>query len=186
MSLDQKNRLVRITHMSVAHVVIPSTRSFAEVTAALEARLGLPANWEVLPAQLAARNLTWEEVAELTTPLIGSSGFTTFVKMDQGTILSLTGKPKRIAQYSIGNHLLGVHMIEEIPEIGLYAPPRLLVYEDYDGQTFLAYDQLSSQVAQYGREEVTQVARFVDQKLEDLARAAAGHEAEVLSEAVAG
>lgn len=176
MAKTEKEQVVHITSFTVEHVVVSSTRSFAQVIAALEARLGLPADWEVLPQQLAARGLSWEEVAELTMPLIGTSGFTTFIKMDQGTVLSLTGRPKRIAQYSIGNHLLGVQMIEAIPEIGLYAPPRLLVYEDYEGQTFLAYDQLSSLVAQYQDEEVTSIARFVDLKLEELARGAAGRE----------
>lgn len=171
-----KDQTVRFTRFSVEHVVVPSKRSFEQVIAALEGLLGLPADWEVLPQQLAARNLSWAEVAELTLPLIGTSGFTTFIKMDLGTLLSLTGKPKHIAQYSIGNHLLGVQMIEEIPEIGLYAPPCLLVYEDYEGETFIAYDQLSSLIAQYHNDTVTNIALFVDQKMEKLARAAAGNE----------
>ena len=175
MSQTQTEQGIRVTHFTVEHVVVPSEQSFAQVVAALEARLGLPADWEVLPQQLADRHLSWEEVADLTLPLIGTSGFTTFIKMDQGTILSLTGKTKRIAQYSIGNHLLGVQMIEEIPEIGLYAPPRLLVYEDYEGQTFIAYDQLSSLVAQYQNDQITSIASFVDQKLEELARGATGN-----------
>lgn len=171
-----------ITYFTVEHAVIPSAQSFAQVTGALEARLGPPANWEVLPQQLSARNLSWEEVAEFTLPLIGTSGFTTFVKMDQGTLLSLTGKPKRITQYSIGNHLLGVQMIEYLPEIGLYAPPRLVVYEDYEGKTFVAYDRLTSLVSQYHDDAITSIARLVDQKMEELVRAATGNEQEILSE----
>jgi uncharacterized protein (DUF302 family) len=173
---EQDEQMIQITHFSTTHVVVSAKRSFAQVTAALEARLGLPADWEVLPQQLAARNLSWEEVAEVTLPLIGTSGFTTFIKMDQGTVLSLTGRPKRIAQYSIGNHLIGVQMVEEVPEIGLYAPPRLLVYDDYEERTFIAYDQLTSLVAQYHNEQVSNIARLVDQRLEELARQAAGHE----------
>jgi len=180
MSENENEQVVQITRFSVEHVVVSSKQSFAQVIAALEARLGLPADWEILPQQLAARSLSWEEVAELTLPLIGTSGFTTFIKMDQGTVLSLTGKTKHIAQYSIGNHLLGVQMIEIIPEIGLYAPPRLLVYEDYEGHTFVAYDQLASLVEQYHNEDITSIARFVDLKLEALARAAASGEPEML------
>lgn len=168
--------LTRITHFTVEHVVVPSERSYVQVIGALEARLGPSGDWEVLPQQLAARKLSWEEVAEFTLPLIGTSGFTTFVKMDQGTLLSLTGKPKRIAQYSIGNHLLGVAMIEAQPEIGLYAPPRLVVYEDYEGKTFIAYDRLSSLVSQYQIDEITSIAHLVDQKMEELVQAAAGNE----------
>lgn len=171
-----------ITHFTAEHLVVPSNQSYVQVTGALEARLGPPANWEVLPQQLATRNLSWEEVAEFTLPLIGTSNFTTFVKMDQGTLLSLTGKPKRIAQYSIGNHLIGVQMIEDIPEIGLYAPPRLVVYEDYEGKTFVAYDRLASLVSQYHNDAITSIARLVDQKMEELVRAATGNEQEMLAE----
>lgn len=171
----------RITYFTTEHVVVPSNLSYVQVIGALEARLGPSGDWEVLPQQLAARNLSWEEVAEFTLPLIGTSHFTTFVKMDQGTLLSLTGKRKRIAQYSIGNHLIGVQMIEDIPEIGLYAPPRLVVYEDYEGRTFIAYDRLSSLVGQYQHDTVMNIARLVDQKMEDLVREATGNTQEISS-----
>jgi uncharacterized protein (DUF302 family) len=159
----------RITSYTVEHVVVPSSQPFDELVVALERRLGLYGNWEMLPQQLASRKASWQEVTEATQALIGTSGFTIFVKMDQGTLLSLTGKPKRIIQYALGNHLLGVHMVEHIAEIGLYAPLRMLVYEDYEGGACIAYDRLSSLVSQYQNEEVIQVARLVDQKLEELA-----------------
>lgn len=164
----------QITQVTVEHVVVPSDLPFDDVIVALESRIGLYGNWEVLPHLLASRRATWEEVAELTLPLIGTSGFTSFVKMEQGVLLSLTGKPKRITLYALGNHLLGVHMIEEVPEVGLYAPPRLVVYEDYTGRTFIAYDRLASLVSQYGNPQVSSMAALVDQKMHDLALAAAG------------
>jgi len=164
----------RITQLAIEHVVVPSNLSYNQIIVALEARVGVPANWEVLPRQLAEANASWEQVAQITQPLIGTSGFTTFVKMEQGVLLSLTGKPKRITQYSLGNHMIGVYMIEHVPEVGLYAPPRVLVYEDYEGNAFVAYDRLTSLVEQYQNEEVTNVARLVDQKLDELARAVTG------------
>src|SRR2546430_1276306 len=138
-----------ITHVAVEHVVVSSNCSYEHIIRSLEKRLGLPANWEVLPRQLSAMKASWEQVAQTTQALIGTSGFTTFVKMEQGILLSLTGKRKRITQYAIGNHLIGVHMIEQVPEVGLYAPPRLLVYEDYEGRAYVAYDRITWLVAQY-------------------------------------
>lgn len=171
--------LPQITHFTVEHVVVPSKRSYAEVIGALEARVGVYGNWEVIPLQLAAMNASWEQVMEITHPLIGTSGFTAFVKMEQGVLLSLTGKPKHLTQYSLGNHMIGVLMIEQVPEVGLYAPPRLLIYEDYEGKTFVAYDRLVSLVSQYQNEEVTNIARLVDQKLDELAKAVTGCEQEM-------
>lgn len=163
-----------ITHIDVEHVVIASTQSYEQVINALDTRLGLPANWDLLTRQLSAKNASWEQVAEETEALIGTSGFTTFNKLEQGVLLSLTGRQKKISQYSLGNHLLGVQMIEYMPEIGLYAPLRLTVYEDYEGNTFLAFDRLASLVRQYQHEYVTSMALLVDNKLEELALEAAG------------
>ena len=59
-------------------------------------------------------------------------------------------------------------MTRHIPEAALYAPLRLVVYEDEEGRTFVAYDNFVSLLAQYQREEITQVARVVEQKLEAL------------------
>jgi uncharacterized protein (DUF302 family) len=55
-----------------------------------------------------------------------------------------------------------------LPEVALYAPLHFVVYEDEAGNTFVAYDRFVSLLAQYNREEITQVARVVEQKLEDL------------------
>lgn len=41
-------------------------------------------------------------------------------------------------------------------------------YEDEAGKTFVAYDNFVSLLAQYQREEITQVAQIVEQKLEAL------------------
>ena len=55
-----------------------------------------------------------------------------------------------------------------MPEAALYAPLKLVVYEDEEGRTFVAFDSFVSLLVQYQREEVTQVAQIVEQKLEAL------------------
>ncbi|EFH82867.1 DUF302 domain-containing protein [Ktedonobacter racemifer] len=55
-----------------------------------------------------------------------------------------------------------------LPEMALYAPLHFVVYEDEAGKTFVVYDNFVSLLAQYQREEITQVARVVEQKLEAL------------------
>ncbi|MBM7845198.1 DUF302 domain-containing protein [Herpetosiphon giganteus] len=169
-------RSLHITHFTVEHVVVPSRYSFEEIITALEARVGVYGNWEIIPHQLAASKASWEDVSEKITPLIGESGFTTFVKMEQGLLLSLTGKPKRIVQYVLGNPMIGVMMIEEVPEAGLYIPPKLLVYEDYDRRAFVSYDRTASLLSQYQNEQLTQIAKLVDHKLDELAKAVTGND----------
>jgi uncharacterized protein (DUF302 family) len=169
---------LHVTHFTVEHVVVPSRYPFDQVITALESRVGVYGNWEVIPHQLASMGASWEKVTEMTMPLIGTSGFTTFVKMEQGLLLSLTGKPKRIVQYILGNPMIGVMMIEEVPEAGLYVPPKLVVYEDYDGRAFVSYDRTESLLSQYENELVTNVARLVDQKLDELARLVTGNQSD--------
>src|SRR5258708_31000549 len=81
---------------------------------------------------------------------------------------SRVGKISRAIQYSIGNPMIAIQMTKHQPEAALYAPLHLVVYEDEEGKTFAAYDSFISLLAQYQREEITQVARVVEQKLEAL------------------
>ena len=105
---------------------------------------------------------------------LGTGGFSIFSKVEQGQLLSLAGKPRRVSQYAIGNPLLAIQMIEHVPEVALYAPLRLAVYEGEQGRTFVAYDRFSSLLSQYNRPEVTQIAQLVEQKLEALVAEATG------------
>jgi uncharacterized protein (DUF302 family) len=54
------------------------------------------------------------------------------------------------------------------PGLALSAPLHVVVYEDEAGKTFVAYDHYIFLLAQYQREEITQVAQVVEQKLEEL------------------
>ena len=51
---------------------------------------------------------------------------------------------------------------------GLYAPLRVLVYEDEGGKAFVEYDRPSSLFGQFGNGSVTEVAAMLDRKLEQL------------------
>ena len=55
-----------------------------------------------------------------------------------------------------------------MPEAALYAPLKLVVYEDEEDRTFVAFDSFTSLLVQYQHKEITQVAQLVEQKLEAL------------------
>jgi len=165
---------MRVTQLTVEHVVVPSTQPYGATVQALEAQLGIWGNWDAIGLQLAEASASWQEVARITEALAGTSGFTIMAKINLGGLLSLTGKPKKVAQYVLGNPLLAVQMIEHAPEVGLYAPLRLVVYEDSAGACFIAYDLPSSLLGQYQREEVDRIALLLDAKLAKLVARAAG------------
>jgi uncharacterized protein (DUF302 family) len=62
----------------------------------------------------------------------------------------------------VGNPLLAIQMIEHVPEVALYAPLRLAVYEREQENTYVAYDRFSSLLSQYHRPEIASVAELVE------------------------
>jgi len=158
----------RTTRIPIEHVVVTSNQRYQQVIDALEARLGTRENQEAIVQLLLAPNTSWEQITRTVEEHSGSSGFTLFSKVDHGLLLSRRGKNSRATQYTLGNPLLALQMTSHLPETGLYAPLRLIVYEDEEGRTFVAYDSFSSQMAQYGNEEILRVAQMVEQKLEAL------------------
>ena len=156
------------TRITIEHVVVASNQPYEKVLDALDARLGSVENWGAIGQQLAAAHASWEQVTQEVEAHIGTSGLTLFYKVEHSFLLSLVGKTSRATRYTIGNPLLATQMTRHMPEAALYAPLRFVVYEDEERITFVAYDSFVSLLVQYQREEITQVARLVEQKLEAL------------------
>jgi uncharacterized protein (DUF302 family) len=163
------------TPITIEHVVIASNQPYEKVIGSLEARLGPVQDWTAIGQHVAAAHASWEQFTQEVEAHIGTSGLTLFSKVEHSFLLSLVGKTSRATQYTIGNPVLATQMTRHLPEAALYAPLKLVVYEDEEGRTFVAYESFVSLLAQYQREEITQVARVVEQKLEALvAEATAG------------
>jgi uncharacterized protein (DUF302 family) len=156
------------TSITIEHVVVASEQPYEQVIDAVEARLGTPQDWAAIGQQAAATHASWEQFTQAVEAHIGASGLTLFFQVEHSFLLSLRGKTSRATQYTIGNPLLAIQMTQYLPEAGLYAPLKLVIYEDEEGRTFVAYDGFVSLLAQYQRAEMTQVARVVEQKLEAL------------------
>jgi uncharacterized protein (DUF302 family) len=65
-------------------------------------------------------------------------------------------------------------MIEHAPEAALYAPLRLVVYENRAGKAVVAYERFTSQLAQYPHSQIAAVAQLVEHKLDELVAIATG------------
>ena len=149
----------------IEHVRVKTGKPIGEVAAALEARLGKfdPAVLD----QLRSRGAP-EAVRARLEGMAGPSGFTLFRTSDYGALLRLAGQTKQAVQYQLGNILVAIQMMQHDVRVSLYAPARLLIYEDEDGKTCVEYDNLSSLFGQFGDANVTEVAATVDRKLEQL------------------
>ena len=162
------------TRITIEHIVVASDRSYEQLIEALEAQLGPRADWGEIARELITTNASWEQAVQIVEQHLGTSSFTILSKIEQGALLTLRGKPTRTTQYAIGNPLVAIQMIEHAPEVALYAPLRLAVYEDRAGHAIVAYERFTSQLAQYPNPEIAPVAQLVEQKLEALVAEATG------------
>jgi uncharacterized protein (DUF302 family) len=97
--------------------------------------------------------------------LEGTTGLIIFSIQNHGALLNIYGKPRKAKQYVIGNPLIAIQMTIHDIRASLYAPLRMIVYEDENKKTFVEYDLPSSLFSQFGNNEVLQVARGLDAKL---------------------
>jgi uncharacterized protein (DUF302 family) len=163
------------TTISVEHVVVSSTRAYEQVIASLDARLGDLENPDELVREWTLACASWADIKQAIEKKLGTSGFGVFSKVEQGRLLAFsTGKLVHACQYAVGNPLLAIQMIAQVPEVALYAPLRLTVYTiDGNDKTFIAYDRFTSMLAQYQRAEISTVSQLVERRLEKLVDEAA-------------
>jgi uncharacterized protein (DUF302 family) len=131
-------------------------------------------NTDELVRQFVAAKLSWDQIKHAIEERMGQSGLTIFAKIEQGQLLAFAGKPIRACQYAVGNPPLAIAMIEHVPEIALYAPFRIALYENSHGKTVIARDSFSSLLAQCGRADIARTAELVENKVDALIAEATG------------
>ena len=85
---------------------------------------------------------------------------------DHGGLLRTAGLARRALQYEVGNPLTATRMTQHRLSAALYAPLRILLYENGAGRAVFEYDRPSSLFGQFGDERVTAVGRELDSSLE--------------------
>jgi uncharacterized protein (DUF302 family) len=157
-SFQEKLTMTKWT-IAVEHVRIESTKSFADVRAALERSVPHldPGVLKALADGDAARiNREKEQGPELSIFLI----------RDHGALLKITGEARHALQYDIGNPITASLMTTHQLAAALYPPIRVVLYENATGHGVFEYDQPSTTFGQFGDEQVTAVARGLDVALE--------------------
>ena len=96
-----------------------------------------------------------------------------FLAREHGALLQIAGGKRNAVQYEIGNPLTASKMTRHQLPAGLYAPLRVVLFEDEQGRGVFEYDKPSSFFGQFGDERVTEVGRCLDAALEAALRNAA-------------
>jgi uncharacterized protein (DUF302 family) len=154
-----------VTRIAVEHVRIVADRPFEKVTETFERETG-QFDWAAYHQLNAGADP--DDVRTKIKAMEGASGFMLFRTSDHGALLRLAGQKKKALQYLVGNPLFAVQMTQHDVRASLYAPLRVLIYENERGQTCVEYDKPSSLFGQFGNPKVTEVAQMLDRKLEQL------------------
>ena len=156
---------MHVSSIAVDHVYVEAAKPFDEVAKAFEKPLG-QFNPETYKSLAAGEDV--EKVRAKLEAMVGPSGFMLFRTSDHGSLLRLAGQKKKAIQYLVGNPLFAIQMTQHDIRASLYAPLRVLIYENEKGKTCVEYDKPSSLFGQFGNAKVTEVARMLDRKLEQL------------------
>ena len=93
--------------------------------------------------------------------------------VDHGADLQIVGRKRNALLYEIGYPLTATKMTRHQLPAALYAPLRVVLFEDEQGRGVFEYDKPSSFFGQYGDERVTEEGRHSDADLEAALRNAA-------------
>jgi uncharacterized protein (DUF302 family) len=162
---SQGGKQMNITRITVDHVRVVADKPFDQVVKSFDQQLG-QFNPEIYKS-LAAGEDTEKARAKIEA-MVGPSGFMLFRTSDHGALLRLAGQKKQALQYLVGNPLFAIQMTQHDIRASLYAPLRVLIYQNELGKTCVEYDKPSSIFGQFGNAKVTEVATMLDRKLEQL------------------
>jgi uncharacterized protein (DUF302 family) len=152
--------------IAVEHIRISSGRPFAEVRRKLESTV--PTLDTGIAEALRSGNQERVKDYEQNGPKLSI-----FRERDHGALLQIWGSRRNTLQYDIGNPLTASTMTRHQLPAALYAPLRVVLFEDEQGRGVFEYDKPSSFFGQYGDERVTEVGRYLDATLEAVLRNAA-------------
>jgi len=153
----------------VDHVRLETDKPFEDVAKAFERQLGR-FDPDVAKPLIAGGDI--EGARAKIEAMAGPSGFMLFGTNDHGALLRIVGQKRKAIQYVVGNPLFALQMTQHDIRASLYAPLRVLLYEDERGKTCLEYDKPSSLFGQFNDHRIAPVASMLDRKLEALVAAA--------------
>ena len=115
------------------------------------------------------RGGNWDEVlaaAAINAP----NGLMVYATIDALPLFTVAGHTTKAVEYLLGNHTIAETMYRHDPKAMLYAPLRLLIYADPDGNAVFSMDQPSAAFGSLGIAEVTKVGEDLDRKVANLLR----------------
>src|SRR5262245_35502918 len=116
----------------VDHVRLESDKPFEDVAKAFERQMGR-FDPDVAKPLIAGGDI--EQARAKIEAMAGPSGFMLFGTSDHGALLRIVGQKRKAVQCVVGNPLFALQMTQHDIRASLYAPLRVLLYEDEGGES---------------------------------------------------
>jgi uncharacterized protein (DUF302 family) len=115
-------------------------------------------------ARITADGGSWDDVRAAVADN-APNGLMIYATIDATPLLTVAGHRTKAVEYLLGNHVIAESMFRHDPKALLYAPLRILVHEDSDGNALFSIDQPSTAFGGLGIAEVTEVGKGLDRRV---------------------
>lgn len=160
-TMNDTTKTVLLDH-SMERISLYTRVPFADFRARFEG--AVPPFDEQRVLDLVARDASWEEVLQALRDN-APHNFVIFGSVDVAPLMALAGHRSQAVEYLMGNHTIAERMFRYDPHTLLYAPLRILLFEDTDGTAIFSLDRPSSAFASLGRPEIDEVGVELDRKV---------------------
>ncbi len=109
-----------------------------------------------------------DEVLDKLKKTVASNGMMVMGELHQGKVLEMTGLHVKSETVFVGNPTVGKDVFGADPGAGIVLPIRVNVFDDGHGNTFVSYVPPSHLLKELGNPKVTEIARMLDGKLQNL------------------
>jgi hypothetical protein len=161
---------------AVKHSVVPHPMNRIDISTGVEFDEFIAAFEKVAPpfdpatvAEIVQRGGSWDEVVAVAA-INAPNDLMVYAKIDALPLLCLAGHTTQAVEYLLGNHTIAETMFRHDPRALLYAPLRLLIYADAEGNAVFSMDQPSAAFGSLGIADVTKVGEGLDRKVVNLLR----------------
>ncbi|WP_233838547.1 DUF302 domain-containing protein [Paraburkholderia sp. ZP32-5] len=160
---------VQIRDVAVKHVIVTTPKKYADVREFIETKLG---RFDQSMRDM-LKNGQVDQLRDSATRIIQNYGLSIHYIAYHGKLLALNGPTRNLVAYYIGDLLSASKMTRVVPAAGLYAPLRVVVYENDSGGTTIEYDQPSTLFGQFRNPTTTEMGVNLDGRMDKLIHDAA-------------
>jgi uncharacterized protein (DUF302 family) len=120
-------------------------------------------------ARIVANGGSWDDV-RAAVAVNAPNDLMIYATIDATALLGVAGHRTKAVEYLLGNHVIAETMFRHNKLALLYAPLRILVHEDTDGNAVFSLDQPSKAFGSLGVDEISEVGKSLDRKVAALLR----------------